>query len=184
LALLVGSPSCYLFNPNKDPPAEVEHCHLEGIDGTTSEVRGVALGEGRGSGFVPYEDGGTATYVTGGQGLTMITPVVRVEAKSGDPSETCLLVRVLSENAGGAGGNAGGSGGGAGGSGGTSGSGASGGSSEGFQLTLGAKMKLEDGYLYTDGVLYNPVEWDRVRLTLTVTGPDFEGTSTVTVVHP
>lgn len=191
LSLLAGTSSCYLFNPNTDPPSEVEHCHAGVSGGEKPKTRAVALGEGRGSAFERYQEGSSATFVTGGQGLTMVTPVVRVAAESGDPSETCFLVGIISEFAGSGGGSGGGGAGGSGGSGGATGSGAGGsgasgsgegGSTDPLFVTYGAKMKLDGDYFYTDGVIYNPVDWDRVKLTLTVTGEDFEGTSAVTVV--
>lgn len=190
-------PSCYLFSPNTDPPAQVEQCGPSGTAGDKSKTREVALGDGVGSGFVPYKDGATVTLVTGGQGLSMVTPVVRVKAESGDVSGTCLFISILSENAaaptgGGGAGGAGGTGpvGGAGGAtGSSSGSGASSGGEcfdgdcEPLTITQGATMKLDGDYLYTDGVLYNPVSWESVRLSLTVKGVDFAGTSTVEI-HP
>lgn len=163
--------ACYLFNPNTDPPAQVEACSAGVSPGDTKpNTREVALGTGHGNDFDAYLDGSNVTSVTGGQGSTMITPVVRVKAESGDPSEACFLVEIVTEDLESIGGGGSGGGGGE--------------CFEGcgpLQGTQGAKMKLEDGYYYTDGVIYNPIESGHVKLTLTVTGEDFSGTTTVEV---
>ncbi len=49
-------------------------------------------------------------------------------------------------------------------------------------MIVAVKFVRREGYLFTDGPIYNPVSRSRVTLTLTVTGPDFEGTQTVTVI--
>ena len=101
-----------------------------------------------------------------------------------DPDEACLLVTIHTDYPppGAGGGGAGGTGGGGAGVAGTAGA-------AGFQdeehqssvVTQGVKMVRKDGYLYTDGVIYNPVGDGTVKLTLTVKGADFEGTKAVTI---
>jgi hypothetical protein len=172
-ALLATLPGCFLFNPDTSPPAEVEHCNPSGIGDGAKGTRNVSLGDGQGAAFVPYRDSGQAKTVTGGQGLTMVTPVVRVAAASADPAEMCLMVRILSEY-------------GAGGAGGGNGAGGSGGGSydpqyESSTVLLGAKFARNGDYLFTSGPIYNPVDNFPVTLTATVTGTDFEATETVTV---
>ncbi|MEZ4308643.1 MAG: hypothetical protein R3F14_11415 [Polyangiaceae bacterium] len=54
----------------------------------------VALGAGPAEDFKPYSDGEVLPKITGGQGLSMITPLVRVEPAAGDLSEICLRVRI------------------------------------------------------------------------------------------
>lgn len=169
-ALLAALPGCFLFDSGG--PQQVEGC-APGT-GDPSEKRAVALGEGRGKDFEPYADGGAVPLVSGSQGFDMITPSVRVEGKPGDPSEACLLVEITTvyNDAPGSGG-----------AGGAPGGGGQGGSfSEDDTLRQGAKFVLVDGDLFTDGVLYNPLFGSTdLTLTVTVTGEDFDGTSTVAV---
>lgn len=168
-ALLAALPGCFLFDSGDPQP--VESCGPGSSNPT--EKRAVALGEGQGKDFKAYVDGGTVPLVSGSQGFEMITPVVRVEGKPDDPSEACLLVEITTEYTDGPG---------SGGAGGALGGGGQGGSSGGDVLRQGAKFVLKDGDLFTDGVLYNPLFGSTdLTLTVTVTGEDFDGTSTVAV---
>jgi hypothetical protein len=189
-ALLVTLPGCFLFNPDNSPPDQVATCQGPSLGNPPpSAMRKVAVGDGTGSDFHAYQEGDTVHLVTGGQGLTMMTPVVRVEAAPGDPSEMCLFVHLTTDyvkkQMTGSGGGAGAGGGG----------GAAGGGGVYMEqpdkdaIEQFAKFVSKDGAFLTDGPLYNPLNGTRrldlydMKLTLEVRGESFVGAQTVTV-HP
>jgi hypothetical protein len=153
-------------DPETGPPEEVERCKAQTLgDMVPLPERGAALGEGRGNEFQPYQDGDSVALVQGSQGLTMLTPVVRVDAAPEDPTDACLLVQIYLERPdypdtwpG--------------------------------RVLQGVKFVKQGGYLFTDGTMYCPIphasndgeQPPHVALTLTVTAPGFEATHTVTVI--
>ncbi|MBK8251627.1 MAG: hypothetical protein IPK82_03035 [Polyangiaceae bacterium] len=170
--LLLLLPGCYLFNVIT--PEEVEYCSSGVTEEAKPNARSVALGTGDGGGFKAYQNGDKVDMVTGGQGLSMITPTIQVEGKDSDSDSPCLLVQLTiegeNEGSGGFGGALG-----------SGGVGGSGGSGEPSTTKVGIQFVKKDGNLYTKGVLYQPLGSGQNKLILSVTGGDFNGTNTVTI---
>jgi hypothetical protein len=88
--VLVG---CGPLGPGDDIPDQASYCAID-FEEDFPETREVELGFGPASEFRPYQEGEEIETITGGQGATMITPVVRVAMGAADELEPCFKVRV------------------------------------------------------------------------------------------
>lgn len=186
-ALLALLPGCFLFAP--ELPDLDDGCAATSFRGPEPAAqRNVALGEGLGAEFRPYQPGDKAELVVGGQGATMITPVLRVDAAPSDPSKLCTLVTLTTiyvprdatsaDGVGGSSGDTTGTGGGGGGSGDVP-------ASERSQQIV--TLSLSNGHLLSLNTFYDPLAFlyspslHDLKLTVQVRAADFTATQTITV---
>lgn len=74
-------------------PDQAAYCSIS-FEEDFPETREVDLGVLSESGFQPYQEGDEIALISGGQGATMITPVVRVAKGAGDDAAPCFRVLV------------------------------------------------------------------------------------------
>lgn len=79
--------------PSSNLPEEAGYCATD-FEDVFPETREVDLGLGPAGAFAPFRDGDKIDTITGGQGATMITPMVRVAKGAADAAEPCFRVRV------------------------------------------------------------------------------------------
>lgn len=150
--------------PSSELIEQADGCPAETGDPTMGE-RSVRVGDGLPPGFVPYVEAGSATLIVGPQGGTMITPVLRVEAKPGETEGHCWRTTIKNtydpsvaapEDADG--------------------------------LVVPIPYVLSEGAYYSDGAVWDLFSYDattlrgsRLTLSATVEGADFTATETVKI---
>jgi hypothetical protein len=142
-----------------EPSVEAEFCVADDEDLPPTSTREVSVGLGDGEVFAAFEPGQEISLVQGGQGGYMIVPSVRVPVAEGDGEQACWNVRIDNEI-----------------------------SSEGTEvpdLLSRVEFDRRGDHLQVDGLYdllgYNSdaLEGQTLTMTVTVTGRDFEGVTSV-----
>ena len=151
--------------PTDEAPLQVEaeHCVADGEELPADATRPVIVGLGEGDDFQALQEGQEVALVLGGQGGYMIVPSLRVPVLEGDGNEACWNVHLDNELDGTP-------------------------VSEVPDLLSRVKFERRGEHLQVDG-LYDllgfesePLSGRTLKLTVEVTGPDFSGESSVSVV--
>lgn len=164
MAVAVSAPILVLLAGCSDPFAlpQAEDCPTT-FEEDFPEKRAVEIGLGEGESFVPFADGDIAKLETGGQGATMVAPMVRVAAGASDGSEECYRVRLADDTDQGP---------------------------DGPNTSQNNVVFVRAGeWMVSDGTVYHPFNVSdpgdlyeaQIALTATVQGDGFEGTTTVNV---
>lgn len=93
LVLLTG---CGPSDPEPTVPDQAPDCPTQ-FGEETMETRAVDIGDASSGKLVAYSEGEGVPLVRGGQGLSMITPWVRIAAAEDDAEDACCVVRLENE---------------------------------------------------------------------------------------
>lgn len=143
-------------------PGEANDCPTT-FEENFPEKRAVEIGYGEGESFVPYHDGDDLPLRTGGQGATMVTPMLRVAGGAPGEEEGCYRVRLSDDAYPGP---------------------------DGENTNQANVVFVRAGeWMVSDGEVFHPFTVDdgslvdsQISLTATVQGEGFEGSTTVTVL--
>ena len=161
-ALAVGVGGCSdPYGPflGQEPEVQAEACVADGDDTTPTATREVLVGLGDGEQFHVFEAGQEISLIQGGQGGYMIVPSVRVPVADGDGDQACWNVKIDNELQSEA--------------------------TEVPDLLSRVRFERRGEHLQVDGLFdllgyeSEPLAGQTLLLTVTVTGRDFEGLTSV-----